>query len=109
MKKKLLFVFIFVLITCCGCSGKYTLTYVDDSFSEEFVLEDTTGIENEVLVRYTDGSEYLKIDDNGLVVYKDASNFATITQINAINAALENYQLGNTDAYANGYQYKKTN
>ena len=51
----------------------------------------------------------LKIDDNGLVVYKDASNFATITQINAINAALENYQLGNTDAYANGYQYKKTN
>lgn len=51
----------------------------------------------------------LRIDDNGLVVYKGASNFATITQINAINAALENYQLGNTDAYANGYQYKKTN
>lgn len=51
----------------------------------------------------------LRIDDNGLVVYRDASNFATITQINAINAALENYQLGNTDAYANGYQYKKTN
>lgn len=74
MKKKLLFVFIFVLITCCGCSGKYTLTYVDDSFSEEFVLEDTTGIENEVLVRYTDGSEYLKIDDNNSYSYKLKDN-----------------------------------
>lgn len=71
MKKKLLFMFILVLITCCGCSGKYTLTYKDDSFSEEFILVDTTGIEDEILARYTDGSEYLEIDENNSYSYEE--------------------------------------
>ena len=77
MKKKLLFVFIFVLITCCGWSGKYTLTYVKDNFSEEFVLEDVTGIEDEILVRYTEDSEYLVIDENNSYTYtlKDGKRY----------------------------------
>ena len=49
-------------------------------------------------------SDY-KIGEDGLVYITGESNFATITQIQMINSALQNYQLGNTDAYANGYQY----
>ena len=49
-------------------------------------------------------SDY-KIGEDGLVYISGESNFATITQTQMINSALQNYQLGNTDAYANGYQY----
>ena len=53
-------------------------------------------------------SDY-RIGDDGLVYITGESNFATITQTQGINSALQNYQLGNTDAYANGYQYTKKN
>lgn len=49
----------------------------------------------------------LKITDEGLVTVEGTANFATNTQVIAINAALQNYGLDNTDAYANGYQYTK--
>lgn len=49
----------------------------------------------------------LKITDEGLVTVDGTANFATNTQVIAINAALQNYGLDNTDAYANGYQYTK--
>lgn len=49
-------------------------------------------------------SDY-RIGEDGLVYITGESNFATITQTQMINSALQNYQLGNTDAYANGYQY----
>lgn len=55
------------------------------------------------------GAKDYKYDDNGLVYYDGVSNFSTVNQTNTINAALQNYQLGNTDAYnhANGYHTKK--
>jgi hypothetical protein len=49
-------------------------------------------------------SDY-NINDEGLVYITGESNFATVNQTQMINSALQNYQLGNTDAYANGYQY----
>ena len=49
-------------------------------------------------------SDY-KIGEDGLVYISGESNFATVNQTQMINSALQNYQLGNTDAYANGYQY----
>ena len=51
----------------------------------------------------------LKIGDDGLLYAPAESNFATNTQVLQINSALLNHQLGNTDAYANGYQYTKKN
>ena len=52
-------------------------------------------------------AEDFKYDDKGQVIVEGSPNFATNTQVIAINAALQNYTLDNTDAYANGYQYKK--
>ena len=52
-------------------------------------------------------AEDFKYDDKGQVIVEGSPNFATNTQVIAINAALQNYTLDNTDAYANGYQYTK--
>lgn len=73
-RKKLLLLFIFIFVTCCGCSGKYTLTYKEDNFSEEFVLVDFSDVEEEILARYTDGSEYLEIDENNSYSYEEKDN-----------------------------------
>lgn len=53
-----------------------------------------------------DKSDY-KIDENGNVFVDNQSNFATITQIQMINSSLQNYNLGNTDSYNDGYGFTK--
>ena len=73
MKKKLLLLFVLVFISCLGCTNQYTLTYEDDIFSEQLVITDITQEDDKALLRYSEGSDYLKIDENNSYKYIEKS------------------------------------
>ena len=73
MKKKILLLFVLIFVVCCGCTNQYTLTYEDGIFSEQLVVSNITQEDSKALLRYTEGSEYLKIDDNNSYKYMEKS------------------------------------
>lgn len=73
MKKKLLLLVVLVFIVCVGCTNQYTLTYEDGIFSEQLVITDISQEDNKALLRYSEGSDYLKIDDKNSYKYIEKS------------------------------------
>jgi len=73
-KNKLSFIFCLILIVCCGCTNKYTLTYEDDKFSEELIISDLTMEDKKALIKYVEGSKYLVIDDKNSYHYEENDN-----------------------------------
>ena len=108
-KKKLIFLFVLVLFACCGCKGKYTLTYENDKFTEEIVLSELSEEDERDLIKYDNGSEYLKIDDNNSYLYAldgknkrykfDMGNKFVISPL--INTCFENVNVVDKDNFIN--------
>ena len=67
---------VFILVLCTGCNANYTLTFVDNKFSEEVTIHDISDDDRVRLDRLTANEEYLKFDEaNSYQVTDNDDNF----------------------------------
>ena len=74
MKKiKLVVLSIILILVCSGCKTTYTITYIDDDFKEEAIIEEISVDDQELFHRYDDPGSLI-FDENESYTYTDSGS-----------------------------------